>query len=310
MGDTMGVEGSRVDGAAVGGADGPDGGSGIGGPSGGSGAGGPDGVAGPLHVGIARREFFGAMAAMSVPLARVPGDRAIVPAADFPRNDLTRVQAVVGASHANLERVRELVLEQPALAKASWDWGFGDWESALGAASHTGRREIARFLIEHGARPTLFSATMLGELRTVEAFLDADPGLIGLHGPHGISLVRHAQAGGDEARVVLDYLVDRFGPDEAPFGVPGDADAEARYGGAYAFETDPAFRMVVGVRNDLLLVGTGEQPTSRVLPVVDDVFHPTGAPAVRLRFDVRDGRAVALEIQDGPTRVVGVRVEG
>ena len=292
MGDRTMIGRSRVDG------------------EGGGGAGASAGVAGPLRVGIARREFLGAMAAMSAPLAGVPADRPMVPAADFPRNDLARVQAVVGASHSNLDRVRELVLEQPALAKASWDWGFGDWETPLGAASHTGRREIARFLIERGARPTLFSAAMLGELGTVRAFLDADPGLIGLHGPHGISLVRHARAGGDEARAVLDYLLERFGPDEAPFGFPGDADAEARYGGAYAFEADPAFRIVVGVRNDLLLIGTGEQPTSRVLPVVDDVFHPTGAPAVRLRFDVRSGRAVALEIQDGPTRVVGARVEG
>ena len=85
------------------------------------------------------------------------------------RQHQERVRSVVGASHSNLERVRELVLEQPALAKANWDWGFGDWESALGAASHTGRREIAEFLIAHGARPNLFSAAMLGEVDVVRA---------------------------------------------------------------------------------------------------------------------------------------------
>lgn len=293
MGDAAGVEGS-----GRGGGHGGDGG----------------------RAGMARRGFLGAMAALGLPAAGLPVTGLSViglpldgpprAGADFPRNDMARVQAVVGSSHGNFERVRELVLEQPALAKASWDWGFGDWETALGAASHTGRREIALFLIEHGARPTIFSAAMLGDMRTVEAFLDADPELIRLHGPHGISLVRHARAGGEEARGVLDYLLDRFGPDDAPVGFPGDTAAEARYGGAYAFEAEPPFRIVVGVRNDLLLIGTGEQPTSRVLAVEGDVFHPTGAPAVRLRFDVSEGRAVTLEIQDGPIRVVGRRVEG
>jgi hypothetical protein len=28
------------------------------------------------------------------------------------------------------------------LARAAWDWGFGDWETALGAASHMGSRPI------------------------------------------------------------------------------------------------------------------------------------------------------------------------
>jgi hypothetical protein len=65
--------------------------------------------------------------------------------------------------------------------------------------------------------------------------------------------------------------------------------------------------MIVGVRNDWLMIGTGEEPNSRVLEVGEDVFHPTGAPAVRLRFEVRDGSAVALTIEDGPMRVTGSR---
>ena len=53
---------------------------------------------------------------------------------------------IVGVSHGNLARVRELVQQHPALAKASFDWGYGDRETALGAASHIGRREIAELL--------------------------------------------------------------------------------------------------------------------------------------------------------------------
>jgi len=226
----------------------------------------------------------------------------------FPQHDPERVEAIVGASHSDLERVRALVDEQPALAKASWDWGFGDWETALGAASHTGRREIAELLIAHGARPTIFSAAMLGEVDTVRAFLTADPDLFLLHGPHGIPLMSHARAGREEAEPVVDYLLDAFGPDERPFGVAGDEELEARYGGRYRFDTTPSFQIAVGVRNEWLMVGAGEQPRSRVLRVDEHVFHPTGAPAVRLDFDVRQGQAVALTVIDGPTRVTGERV--
>jgi hypothetical protein len=226
----------------------------------------------------------------------------------FPQHDPERVAAVVGASHFDLDRVRALIEEQPALAKASWDWGFGDWETALGAASHTGRREIAELLIAHGARPTVFSAAMMGEVDTVRAFLTAEPDLFLLHGPHGISLTNHARAGGTKAEPVLDYLLETFGPDERPFGVPGDPELEARYGGRYRFDTAPVFQIAVGVRRDWLMVGVGEQPLSRVLRVDEDVFHPTGAPAVRLEFDVREERAESLTIIDGPNRVTGDRV--
>src|SRR5688572_29778687 len=70
--------------------------------------------------------------------------------ASFPQQDPKRVSEVVGASHRDLDRVRALVEETPALANAAWDWGFGDWETALGAAAHTGRREIAEYLLSRG----------------------------------------------------------------------------------------------------------------------------------------------------------------
>ena len=268
-----------------------------------------DDVVGTRGSAIPRRRFVGAMAALGlserVGLGSAEVDAVVT--VDCPRQDASRVQSVVGASHGNMDRVRTLVLEQPALAKASWDWGFGDWETPLGAASHTGRREIAEFLIAHGARPTIFSAAMMGELPTVQAFLQLDPQLYRLHGPHGISLFRHAQAGGADAEPVVDYLLDRFGPDEQPFGFPGDAPVEERYGGVYAFDTTPPFELTVGVRTQWLVVGTGPQPNSRVLQVERDVFHPTGAPAVRLRFHVEGERATGLTIEDGPVRVRGAR---
>jgi len=251
------------------------------------------------------------MAVLGVPVAApVPIRATTFPrhvAAHFPRNDPERVSAVVGASHGNLDVVRQLVTEQPALAKSAWDWGFGDWEAPLGAASHTGRHEIAELLIAHGAQPNVFSAAMMGDVDTVRAFLTADPTLIRMPGPHGISLLAHARVGGAEAQRVLDYLTDLGAEDAAP-AFAGDVTVEARYGGRYRFDVDPVTEIGVAVRNGFLLVGAGEQPNSRVREVEADVFHPAGAPAVRLRFDVVDGQARSLTILDGPLTVTGTRV--
>ena len=254
----------------------------------------------------------------SPPATPIPGDDPLVDRAgaeatlEYPRNDPDRVRRVVGASHSNLDVVRDLVREQPALAKASWDWGFGDWETALGAASHTGRHAIAEFLIAHGARPTLYSATMMGHLEVVRGFLEADPDLALLPGPHGIPLQAHARFGGSEAEPVLAYLLDRFGEDERPFGTPGTEALEARYGGSYRFEADPPFSIQVavgGMSTQWLMVGAGATPSSRILEVEPDVYAPAGAPAVRLHFQVANGRAEALTIHDGPVVATGQRAD-
>lgn len=116
------------------------------------------------------------------------------------------VQEFVGKSHGDLERVRELLSQEPGLINATWDWGGGDFETALGAASHMGRKDIANFLLEHEARLDIFAAAMLGKLDIVKAAIAAYPEAIHTPGPHGIPLVAHAQAGGEDAKGVLEYL--------------------------------------------------------------------------------------------------------
>jgi hypothetical protein len=116
------------------------------------------------------------------------------------------VQEFVGNAHGDLNRVKELLAQEPGLINATWDWGGGDFETALGGASHMGRRDIAEFLLDHGARLDIFAATMLGKLDIVKAALAAYPETIKTPGPHGIPLIAHAQAGGEDARAVLEYL--------------------------------------------------------------------------------------------------------
>ena len=123
-----------------------------------------------------------------------------------PALDPDLVQSFVANAHGDLDVVRKLLEQEPQLLNAAWDWGGGDWETGLGAASHMGRRDIALFLLERGARMDIFAAAMLGETDVVRAMLSAHPELRGAPGPHGIPLLAHAQAGGEDARAVVELL--------------------------------------------------------------------------------------------------------
>jgi len=116
------------------------------------------------------------------------------------------VKDFVGNAHGDFDRVKQLLEQEPGLVNAAWDWGGGDWETALGAAAHMGRRDIALFLIENGARLDLFAAAMLGKVEIVRSMIADNPNLKNTLGPHGIPLINHAQAGGVEGQQVVDLL--------------------------------------------------------------------------------------------------------
>jgi hypothetical protein len=116
------------------------------------------------------------------------------------------VKEFVIAGHGNFDRIKELLEQQPGLLNATWDWGGGDFETALGGAGHMGRKDIAEFLITKGCRMDIFVATMLGKLDVVEAMLTAYPELSKSKGPHGLTFLHHAKKGGEEAVPVLKYL--------------------------------------------------------------------------------------------------------
>ncbi len=108
--------------------------------------------------------------------------------------------------HSELDRVKMLLEREPGLLNATIDWGAGDYETALGGASHMGRHDIVKYLLSKGARIDLFCATMMGMLDTVKQMLEAEPALIDAKGPHGFTLHFHAQVGQEQSRAVLDYL--------------------------------------------------------------------------------------------------------
>ena len=117
-----------------------------------------------------------------------------------------KVKAFVSAGHNNLPKVKELLEEMPTLLYATWDLGGGDFETALEGAGHVGDKEIANFLISKGARTNLFVLTMLGKTELVKAYLEIWPMYLNARGPHGFTLLHHANRGGEEAKELVDFL--------------------------------------------------------------------------------------------------------
>ena len=94
--------------------------------------------------------------------------------------------------------------ERPRLLNATYDWGNGDFEAAIGGAGHMGRRDIAQLLIDRGARFDIFVAAMMGKIEIVKAAIAAFPAAKNSLGPHGIDLMTHAEHGKSEN--VIEYL--------------------------------------------------------------------------------------------------------
>ena len=260
-----------------------------------------------------RRSLFGLpltlAALLALPRSTVaqPGDGAdagLHP--EFPALDPQHVYDIVLHAHSDLDRVKGLLEKQPDLSKAAIDWGFGDWESAIGAAGHMGRADITAVLIEHGARPTLFVHAMLGHLGVVRAAVEATPGIQSTFGPHGISLLAHARSGGEAAAPVVDYLESVGGANPQPGRAALEHERPAyqgkfRYGDGLWFE--------IGDRRDQLFLRRGNDFARNLHHLGDGVFHPGGSLGVRLSFHF-DGQDTTqrIEIRDGVSTVEAHRI--
>lgn len=126
---------------------------------------------------------------------------------DEPQLDKKIVQEFVGASHKDMDKVKELLEEYPNLINAAHDWKYGDFETGLGAASHVGYKELAQYFLDKGAQANIFTACLFGNMEIVKPMLTAFPNTLHAKGPHGFTLLHHAVKGGEEALEVKDYLV-------------------------------------------------------------------------------------------------------
>lgn len=231
----------------------------------------------------------------------------------YPSIDDSIVSEVVGASHFNFKRVKELVEQRPELARATWDWGFGDWESAIGAASHTGRRNIVALLIEHGARPTLFTWAVLGHFDVVKAAIEATPGVQSVPGPHGISLLTHAQIGlrgkdlshaqraqGQRLVAYLEKLSDA-GPQETWPDLT--AEQQQAYVGDYLYGDGPkdGFSVKLNMRKLLALGKIGQFGGALYVKrsaKSGAVYGYNGTTSVEITFQKEGDRVVSLTVTE------------
>jgi hypothetical protein len=266
-----------------------------------------------------RRSFFALTSGLSALgvsafIAKAWGQEQPVPyavaGADvLPQHDPGLVRDAVGASHGNFARLRELVDKQPALARASVDWGFGDWETCIDAASHVGNKPIAEFLLANGARPTIFSAAMMGQLDVVKAFIAARPGVEKMHGPHGITLMAHAKAGGPDAAPVVQYLAALGTADAATPTQPIENSDRDALAGKYAYGPGPRDFLVVDVRQDRVAIDRPGGPgRHNIMHSGNLVFFPVGNPAAKIAFSREAGRITQLTLADADVVLTARRI--
>jgi hypothetical protein len=219
------------------------------------------------------------------------------------------VAEVVGASHFNFDRVKTLVNRRPELARATWDWAFGDWETALGAASHVGRRDIAAYLMEKGARPDIFTYAMLGSYTAVKAMIEAKPGIQSIPGPHGISLMRHVEAGlrskdltqteKANSNQLIDYLEKLGDADHREKDIMMKADEKDKFLGDYKYgagETE-GFSVKLNMRN-LLSLGKLGKFGGALFQQAPGEFAYNGISSVKIIFEKVEGKVVSLTVHE------------
>ncbi len=237
----------------------------------------------------------------------------------YPSMNDNMVSTVVGASHGNIDKVKELVSQRPELAGASWDWGFGDWETALGAASHVGRRDIAELLMSHGARPDIFTYAMLGAYKSVQEIIETVSGIQSHPGPHGITLLQHAKnrlsdkniSAEDSANVnkVISYLEGLGNADMKTKSLEITEEEKKKYLGEYRFGDGEGEIFVVDMNSRKSLKAGRKGSFGSVLNKVDDnIFTPSGAPSVKLIFKMKDDKAISFSIHEPEPLITAVRV--
>jgi hypothetical protein len=141
----------------------------------------------------------GMLLAQTVPTPAADAKPAAPEPERTPQLDAAMVHEFVSAGHGNLPRVKEMLATEPMLINAVWDWGAGDWETAIGGASHMGNSELALRLLDAGSRFDAYCAAMLGESEVVGAMIRAHSALANAQGPHGYTLLYHAGYSGKVA---------------------------------------------------------------------------------------------------------------
>ncbi len=221
----------------------------------------------------------------------------------YPSIEENIVNEVVGLSHFNLEKIKILVQARPELAKASWDWGFGDWETALGAASHTGRKDIIEFLLSYGARPDIYTFTALGNYRLVKNMIKAMPGIQRNLGPHGISLLQHAKNGYEfnknkSSKELINFLISLGDADGISY-LNTNEDENKKYLGDYKYGPNEyeGFSIKLNMKKNISLGKIGKNGGT-LYKTAENEYIYNGTSSVKIRFNTIDGKVLSMVISE------------
>jgi ankyrin repeat protein len=102
-----------------------------------------------------------------------------------PQLDQEQIDELVVAAHHDLDKVQQMLADNPALLEENASW----METPVQAAAHVGSRTIAQYLLGLGARLDICTAAMLGYDAEVDAMLADNPDLVGATGAHDIPLL-------------------------------------------------------------------------------------------------------------------------
>jgi hypothetical protein len=268
---------------------------------------------------LVKSSFFGLI---TLPIQHVLFAKNIFNIYDFNANELKEpkrypaiteeiANEVVGVSHFNLDRLKELVNKRPELARATWDWGFGDWETAIGAASHVGRKDIVDYLISMGARPDIFTFAMLGAHDTVKSMIELMPGLQRTLGPHGISLLQHVKNGDNKSKnsiLLADYLTALSDADGPKYQTLDEVE-KLKYVGDYKYGEGEfeGFSVKVNSQKKLLFGKLGKFGGS-LLKIGDHTFTYNGAPSVQIVFQFENENVISLTVKEPELTIIAKKI--
>src|SRR5262249_55589770 len=130
-----------------------------------------------------------------------------------------------------------------------------------------------------------------------KGFIAASPGVQKTRGPHSISLLAHAKAGGAAAKAVVDYLTTIEGADDGPAVQPLSEAEAAALAGTYTLGPTPADRFEVTASKAQLSIGRPGHFARGLFHLGNFEFCPIGAESVRVAF-TREAPA-KLTVRDG-----------
>ena len=131
-------------------------------------------------------------------------------ASPSPENELfdpEEIRELVFAAHKDLDETRKIIEAKPLLLNCANQAKKGDFETAVGGASHMGRKDIADLLVSKGARLDIFNFAFLGYTDLVIQLITDFPQLLKAPGPHGFTLLHHAKVGKHEG--LMDWLQEK-----------------------------------------------------------------------------------------------------